>query len=85
MELGSDGRFHQLVGFWVYREGSILEPVFLGYHGTYHRDLGTGDVLFVPPGNRPPFSGHFEDDGGLTVARRLQPDFPELLFRYSAP
>ena len=85
MELGSDGRFHQLVDFWVYREGSLVEPVTFGYYGTYHRDYGSGDVLFVLPGNRPPFSGRFEEDGGLTLTRQLQPEFPELVFRYGAP
>ena len=84
LTVGSDGRFEQLVGMFVYRDGSAGSLVTYGYQGTYQRDVVTGVVTFYLLGGRPPFTGRFGLDGELTVTRRLDTDFPVMTLRHRA-
>ena len=83
--LGSDGRFEQLVSIFVYRDGTAGSIVTYGSLGTYERDVVSGVLTFYLPAGRPPFTGRFEADGGLTVTRRLTPDLPVTTLRHGAP
>ena len=85
LRLGSDGRFEQQVGVWVYTDRSPGDLVAFGYNGIYQRDYVTGDLVFYEGEGRPLFTGRLAADGTVTVTRRMRADLPELVFHYAAP
>ena len=85
LRLGSDGRFEQQVGVWVYTDRSPGDQVTYGYQGIYQRDYVTGELVFYEGEDRPLFTGRLAADGTVTVTRRMRADLPELVFHYAAP
>jgi uncharacterized protein YjdB len=75
----ANGRYEQLIGFWMIREGAPAVQAAYVYGGTYLYDMLDGGIVFHPSDNTPAFRGAVVD-GTLVVARRLMPGTPELTF-----